>query len=330
MNTFGHTFRVSLFGESHGDCVGVLIDGCPAGLPLSPEDLAPDIERRKPGGPGGTPRREPDVPEFRSGVLDGKATGAPLTIVFANRNARSADYEALRDVPRPGHADLVARIKFGGFNDSRGGGPFSGRLTLPLVAAGVVAKKMLAPASLKAVLLEAGGSTDIDETVRAAAGDGDSVGGIVECRGSGVPAGSGEPFFDAVESVIAHAVLAVPGIVGIEFGAGFAAARMRGSAANDVPVDARGTTRTNNSGGINGGIANGNEIVFRVAVKPPSSIRKEQDSVDLRTGLPVRISVPGRHDACIALRMPVIVEAAAAVALADLMLRRRPGSRSAR
>lgn len=321
MNTLGHSFRVSIFGESHGDCVGTVIDGCPAGLPLSPADLAPDIERRKPGGPGGTSRREPDVPEFRSGILDGRATGAPLTIVFANRNARSADYEALRDIPRPGHADLVARVKFGGFNDPRGGGHFSGRLTLPLVAAGAVAKKMLAPASLKAALLEAGGSTDIEEAVRAAASEGDSIGGLVECRGSGFPPGLGEPFFDAVESAIAHAVLAVPGIAGIEFGAGFAVSRMRGSAANDAPVDARGKMRTNTCGGINGGITNGNEIVFRAAVKPPSSIRREQDSIDLGSGLPVRISVPGRHDACIALRMPVIVEAAAAVVLADLMLR---------
>jgi chorismate synthase len=330
MNTFGLSFRLSIFGESHGDCVGAVIDGCPAGLSLSPDDLLADIDRRKPGGPGGTPRHEPDVPEIRSGILDGRTTGAPLTIVFANRNARSEDYEALRDIPRPGHADLVARIKFGGFNDARGGGHFSGRLTLPLVAAGAVARKLLAPATLKASLLEAGGSTDIEKTVRAAGKDGDSVGGLIECRGSGFPPGLGEPFFDAVESLIAHAVLAVPGIAGIEFGAGFAGSRMRGSACNDVPVDPRGRTRTNHSGGTNGGITNGNELVFRVAVKPPSSIRREQESVDLRTGLPVRFSVPGRHDACTALRMPVIVEAAAAVVLADLMLRQQLLSRTAR
>jgi chorismate synthase len=270
------------------------------------------------------------VPEIRSGILDGRTTGAPLTIVFANRNARSEDYEALRDIPRPGHADLVARIKFGGFNDARGGGHFSGRLTLPLVAAGAVARKLLAPATLRAALLEAGGSTDIEETVRAAGKDGDSVGGLIECRGSGFPPGLGEPFFDAVESLIAHAVLAVPGIAGIEFGAGFAGSRMRGSTCNDVLIDAGGKTRTNHSGGTNGGITNGNELVFRVAVKPPSSIRREQESVDLRTGLPVRFSVPGRHDVCTALRIPVIVEAAAAVVLADLMLRQQLLSRTAR
>ena len=330
MNTFGLSFRLSIFGESHGECVGAVIDGCPAGLSLSPDDLLADIDRRKPGGPGRTPRHEPDVPEIRSGILDGRTTGAPLTIVFANRNARSEDYEALRDIPRPGHADLVARIKFGGFNDPRGGGHFSGRLTLPLVAAGAVARKLLAPATLRAALLEAGGSTDIEKTVRAAGKDGDSVGGLIECRGSGFPPGLGEPFFDAVESLIAHVIFAIPGIKGIEFGAGFAAPRMRGSECNDALIDAGGETRTNHSGGTNGGITNGNELVFRVAVKPPSSIRREQESIDLRTGLPVRFSVPGRHDACTALRMPVIVEAATAVVLADLMLRQQLLSRTAR
>ncbi len=323
MNTFGHSFRVSIFGESHGDCVGVVIDNCPAGLLLSPADLRPDIERRKPGGPGGTPRREADAPEIRSGILDGRTTGAPLTIVFANRDARSDDYAALRDIPRPGHADLVAHVKFGGFNDPRGGGHFSGRLTLPLVAAGAVARKLIAPAKIEATLLEAGGSTDIEGTVRSARDDGDSVGGLIECRGSGFPAGLGEPFFDPVESLLAHVLLAVPGVMGIEFGAGFAAAGMRGSECNDIPIDAAGRTRTNHSGGANGGITNGNPIVFRVAVKPPSSIRREQESVDCGTGLPARISVPGRHDACIALRMPVIIEAAAAIVLADLMARQQ-------
>lgn len=330
MNTFGHSFRVSIFGESHGECVGAVIDGCPAGFPLSPADLLPDIERRKPGGPGGTPRLEPDAPEIRSGILDGRTTGAPLTIVFANRDRRSEDYAAIREIPRPGHADLVARLKFGGFNDARGGGHFSGRLTLPLVAAGAVAKKVIAPARLAAILLEAGGSADIDGTVRSAREDGDSLGGLIECRGSGFPAGLGEPFFDPGESLLAHAILAVPGIMGIEFGAGFAGSRMRGSEYNDVPIDAEGRTRTNHSGGMNGGITNGNDIVFRVAVKPPSSIRREQGSVDLRTGLPARLSVPGRHDACIALRMPVIVEAAAALVLADLMIRQQLLSRIAR
>jgi chorismate synthase len=330
MNTFGLSFRLSIFGESHGERVGAVIDGCPAGLSLSPDDLLTDVDRRKPGGPGGTPRHEPDVPEILSGVLDGRTTGAPLTIVFANRDARPGDYESLRDIPRPGHADLVARIKFGGFNDARGGGHFSGRLTLPLVAAGAVARKLLAPATLRAALLEAGGSMDIEETVRAAGKAGDSVGGVIECRGSGFPPGLGEPFFDAVESLIAHAVLAIPGISGVEFGAGFAGSRMRGSACNDVPIDPQGRTRTNNCGGLNGGMTNGNELVFRVAVKPPSSIRREQESVNLATGLPVRFSVPGRHDACTALRMPVIVEAAAAVVLADLMLRQQILSRIAR
>lgn len=330
MNTFGHSFRVSIFGESHGPCVGAVVDGCPAGLSLSSADLLPDIERRKPGGPGGTSRHEADVPEIRSGIMDGRTTGAPLTVLFANRDARPDDYDTLRDIPRPGHADLVARLKFGGFNEARGGGHFSGRLTLPLVAAGAVAKKLVAPAKLAAALLEAGGSVDIEGTVRSARDDGDSAGGLVECRGLGFPAGLGEPFFDPVESLLAHAILAVPGITGIEFGAGFAGSRMRGSECNDIPIDAAGRTRTNHSGGMNGGITNGNEIVFRVAVRPPSSIRREQESVDLRTGLPARLSIPGRHDVCIALRMPVVVEAAAAIVLADLMIRQQLLSRIVR
>jgi chorismate synthase len=330
MNSFGRSFRISIFGESHGECVGAVIDGCPAGLSLSPRDLFEDIERRRPGRPGGTPRREPDVPEIRSGVVGGTTTGAPVTIVFANTNVEPSDYAPLRDIPRPGHADLVARLKFRGFNDARGGGHFSGRLTLPLVAVGAVAKKLLTPATLTAFILEAGGSPDIEGAVRSAREDGDSAGGLIECRGSGFPPGLGEPFFDSVESLIAHVIFAVPGIKGIEFGAGFAASRMRGSECNDALVDAGGKTRTNHSGGINGGITNGNELVFRVAVKPPSSIRKEQESIELQTGLPARFYVPGRHDACMALRMPVIIEASAAVVLADLMLQQQLLSRIVR
>ncbi len=325
------SFRVSIFGESHGECVGVVIDGCPAGLALSPDDLAADIDRRKPGGPGGTPRHEPDVPEIRSGVLDGRTTGAPLAILFENRNVRSGDYEALRNIPRPGHADLVARIKFGGFNDPRGGGHFSGRLTLPLVAAGSGGPE--APGARDARSRPSrGGGIDGHRW------DGPRRRRRTEIRSAASSNAAVRAFLPGSENrsstpssrLIAHAVLAIPGIAGIEFGAGFAVSRMRGSACNDVPVDAAGHTKTNHSGGANGGITNGNELVFRVAVKPPSSIRREQESVDLATGLPVRVSVPGRHDACIALRVPVIVEAAAAIVLADLMLRQQLISRIAR
>lgn len=320
MNTFGRLFRVSIFGESHGREVGVLLDGCPAGIPLAEDDFIPDLGRRKPGRPGTTARQEPDVPLVKSGIFNGKTTGSPILVAFENRDIRSEDYADLRDRPRPGHADFVARRKFGGFHDPRGGGHFSGRLTLGLVAAGVVAKKLIRPAAVDCALLEAGGSPDVDDAVRAALKEGDSVGGLLECGVQKLPAGLGEPFFDSVESLISHAVFSIPGVKGIAFGSGFACARLRGSQANDVLVDGTGKTETNHAGGVNGGISNGNPLVFRVAVKPTPSIAQKQRTVDLRTNAAAEISSPGRHDACIALRLPVIVEAAAAIVLADLLL----------
>ncbi len=320
MNSFGRLFRISLYGESHGGELGVIVDGCPAGIPLSLADFGPDLERRKAGTPGTTSRREPDEPMIKSGLFKLKTSGAPILISFKNRDVQSDDYAALRDTPRPGHADFVARSKFGGFNDPRGGGHFSGRLSLALVAAGVIAKKLLSPGAVNAGLIEAGGTTDIDNVVQDALRLGDSVGGIVECRIARLPVGLGEPFFDSVESLISHIVFAIPGVKGIEFGSGFACAKMRGSQCNDALINKRGKTRSNHAGGINGGISNGNDVVFRVAVKPPSSIKKEQDTINVRNNRSAKISVGGRHDACIALRMPVIVEAAAAIVIADLML----------
>lgn len=320
MNSFGRLFRISIFGESHGECVGVLIDGCPAGLPLAPADFAADLKRRQPGLPGTTARRETDAPLIESGVLNRKTNGAPLLIFFENKDVRSKDYASYSETPRPGHADFVALQKFGGFADLRGGGHFSGRLTVGLVAAGVVAKKLIAPASVEAKLISASGSENIEDAVRAAQKDGDSVGGIIEARATRLPIGLGEPFFDSVESVLSHLIFAIPGVKGIEFGAGFAAAGMLGSGYNDVIINAKGKTKTNHSGGINGGLTNGNDLVFRIAVRPTASIAREQETINLRTGRAAKIAVRGRHDACIALRMPVIVEAAAAAALADLLL----------
>ncbi len=320
MNTFGRIFRVSIYGESHGVGLGVLIDGCPAGLPLSPADFTADLERRRPGKPGTTARREPDVPAIRSGVLDGRTSGAPILIAFENQDARPADYAGSAETPRPGHTDFVALQKFGGFADLRGGGHFSGRLTVGLVAAGVIAKKLIAPAKVDASLRSAGGTEKVEDAVAAAQKDGDSVGGLIEARVTRLPAGLGEPFFDSVESVLSHSLFAVPGVKGIEFGAGFAAAGMRGSEYNDILLNRRGRTRTNHSGGLNGGLTNGNDLVFRVAVRPAASIGKEQTTLNLRTGEAVTMAVRGRHDACFALRLPVIVEAATAIALADLFL----------
>jgi len=320
MNRFGKHFSVTIFGESHGEGVGLVIDGCPAGLPLCVEDFVADTERRKGGKQKGTtPRQELDLPVFKSGLFNGRTTGAPLTMIFDNNNTRSGDYEKQRAVPRPGHADLVASQKFGGNEDYRGGGHFSGRLTLCLVAAGVVAKKMLAPLSIVATITEIGGEKDPEEGIRKAIAEKDSVGGIVECRVSGLPVGLGEPFFDSVESLIAHAAFSIPAVKGIEFGAGFQSARMFGLQHNDAIEDIGGRTRTNHAGGIVGGITNGNELVFRIAVKPTSSTPREQYTLNRESGEMEAFSVKGRHDLCIALRVPPVLEAVTAMVMADLM-----------
>lgn len=320
MNSFGRLFRVHIFGESHGPAVGVTIDGCPAGIALSVEDFTADIERRKAGAAGTTPRKEDDMPEILSGVFNNKTTGAPITIIFRNNNTHSADYEALRDTPRPGHADFVLHQKFDGFNDYRGGGHSSGRLTVCLVAAGVVAKKVLNGISVSATLVEAGGNTDIEAAIQKAVEEQDSIGGIVSCSVKGLSVGLGEPFFDSAESLISHIAFSIPAIKGIEFGSGFGATKMKGSEHNDAIIDADGTTKTNNAGGINGGITNGNELTFRIAVKPTSSTPKEQQTWNNKTQQVETFAVKGRHDLCIALRVPVVTEAAAAIAVADLLL----------
>jgi chorismate synthase len=319
MNSFGRIFRVHIFGESHGESVGVLIDGCPAGLPLAVEDFLEDLERRKGGlQKGTTPRQEDDLPIFKSGIFNGRTTGAPITIMFENKNTRSADYDKLRAVPRPGHADWVAHQKFGGFEDYRGGGHFSGRLTLPLVAAGVIARKLLKDLSIKATITEIGGEKDPEAGLQKAIDAKDSVGGIVECVVEGIPAGLGEPFFDSVESAMAHAAFSIPAVRGIEFGTGFAAARMFGLQHNDAIEDMQGHTATNHAGGVVGGISNGNPLVYRIAIKPTSSTPKAQHTLNWETGEKEVFSVKGRHDLCIAVRVPPVLEAVTAIVLADL------------
>ena len=372
MNAFGRFFRIHIFGESHGESVGITVDGCPAGMPLTIDDFLPDLERRKGGTQKGTtPRQEEDLPLFMSGVFNHRTTGAPLTILFENKNTRSADYEKQRAVPRPGHADFTARQKFGGYEDFRGSGHFSGRLTVALVAAGVIAKKLLAlvegstspltplqgrgelsPSAnsnstalatragspspqerepegevlqysgitVRSTILEIGGETDLDAGLQKAIDAKDSIGGIVECLVQGLPAGLGEPFFDSVESLLAHIVFAIPAVRGIEFGTGFAAAKMFGAQHNDPINDMQGHTVTNHAGGVVGGISNGNELVFRIAVKPTSSTAKEQTTLNWETGNIETLSVKGRHDLCIALRVPVVLEAVTAIVLADLLM----------
>ena len=307
------------------------MDGVPAGIALSAADFEGDLARRQGGtGVGTTPRKEADAPEIVSGLFEGHTTGAPLTVLFRNENTRSGDYAHLVDHPRPSHADLVARQKFGGHNDPRGGGHFSGRVTLGLVAAGVVAKKVLggnahgdytSSIRISSEIIEIGGSREpekFESVIAAAIKEGDSVGGVIECRAAGVPAGLGEPFFDSVESVASHLMFSIPGVKGVEFGSGFEGARKRGSENNDPIVDASGTTSTNHSGGINGGITNGNEIIVRIAVKPTASIAREQQTYNFATGRVEPLVIGGRHDACIALRAAVVAEAALAIALADL------------
>ena len=332
MNSFGRIFRISVFGESHGACVGVVIDGCPAGLALNEADFAADLERRKGGqGKGTTPRKEDDTPIFKSGVFNGKTTGFPITILFENKNTRSEDYEKQRSIPRPGHADWVAHQKFGGYEDYRGGGHFSARLTTGIVAAGVIAKKLLTlglsanedkniPISITASITEIGGEQDTEKGLQKAIEAKDSVGGIIECVVKGMPVGLGEPYFDSLESVLAQIVFAIPAVRGIEFGTGFAATKMFGSEHNDAIEAMSGKTRTNHAGGIVGGISNGNDLVFRIAVKPTSSTPQKQNSLNWDTGNTEDFSVKGRHDLCVALRAPVIVEAVTAIALADFML----------
>ena len=341
MNTFGRKYRVSIFGESHGELIGVVLDGVPAGLELTPEDFTQDILRRKSGAKGTTPRIEADAPRIVSGVYEGVTTGAPLTIVFENTNTKSGDYSLFAAMPRPGHADLTAALKWDDCQDPRGGGHFSGRLTLPVVAAGVVAKKILQDATMldetpfagvNAHIVELGGlssqetpehlsymPSEWQDAINDAIKDGDSLGAVVECTVPDIDPGYGEPFWDSVESEIAHAVFAIPGVRGLEFGDGFAAAAMKGSEHND-PIGPDGRPTKNGAGGVNGGITNGAPLKFRVAFKPTSSIRKPQQTYNFTTGQMDTLEVPGRHDVCFALRTPVVVEAMTAIVLADLVL----------
>ena len=323
MNSFGRIFRITLFGESHSTAIGVVIDGVPAGTELSENDFEADLGRRRSGAKGTTTRIEKDKPEIITGLHNGHTTGSPLVIMFANRNTNSNDYENLKLHPRPSHADRTAAVKYCGYNNPSGGGMFSGRLTVGLVAAGVVAKKILKGIEFETSITEIGGKQNPDEIDRLldeCRSTGDSVGGRVQITVHGIETGLGEPFFDTTESLIAHLMLAIPGVKGIEFGAGFEAARRRGSLNNDLLLDRNGTTATNNDGGINGGITNGNAITIGVAFKPTPSIGRSQNTYNTEYGTVMPLTITGRHDCCIALRGAVVAEAAAAIVLADLKL----------
>lgn len=350
--TYGENLKLSIFGQSHGAAIGMTLDGIPAGFPVDTDALQAFLNRRAPGqNDWSTPRKEADRPEFLSGILDGYTCGAPIAAAIYNKNTRSGDYANLKDCPRPGHADFTAQIKYGGFQDAAGGGHFSGRLTAPLCIAGGLCKQWLEGMGIQifAHISAIAGISDTpldplapdadliqpefpvinqDAGVRmravisAAKSDGDSVGGIVECAVTGLPAGVGEPMFGGVESRIAQIVYGVPAVKGVEFGAGFAAAKLRGSQNNDdyVMIDGQIRTATNNSGGILGGITTGMPLIFRAALKPTPSISRPQQSVSLSSGEMQELVVKGRHDPCIVPRAVPVIEAAAAIAIFDMIL----------
>ena len=331
-NSFGQRYRFTIFGQSHAPAIGVTIEGLPSGFAPDMEALAAFLARRAPGqGKYTTARREADMPEFISGLVDGHTCGAPVTAIIRNADARPGDYENLRRVPRPGHADFTAAVKYGPSRDVAGGGQFSGRLTAPLCVAGGLALQLLGQAgmSISARIVFIGGQTDpaaMEQALADAKQAGDSLGGVIECVCQGVFPGLGEPMFGGMENRIAQAVFAIPAVKGVEFGAGFAAASMKGSENNDpFYFDELGVirTRTNHHGGILGGITSGMPIVFRAAFKPTPSIGIEQDSVDLISRENVKLTVAGRHDPCIVLRAVPCVEAAAAAALYDALLESR-------
>ena len=322
---FGKNIRVSIFGESHGAAIGVSIDGMPAGVSVDMERLQHFLDRRAPGRSRfTTARREEDRPEFLCGIRGGVTCGTPITAIIRNRDTRSGDYSQMENIPRPGHADYAARMRYGGNEDCRGGGHFSGRLTAPLCVAGGIFLQALEAEGItvRARILEIGGNTeDPRGEIEKAMAEKASVGGIIECVVNGMPPGIGDPIYDGLENRISLAVFGIPAVKGIEFGRGFEAARLRGSENNDAFYFDGGTvkTRTNNHGGILGGISSGMPIVFRVAVKPTPSIGKEQDSIRYDTGENVKMTVQGRHDPCIVPRAVPCVEAAAAMAIYDLM-----------
>ena len=322
-NSFGSKFRIEIWGASHAPEVGVRIEGVPAGIPLSEADFEADLSRRRASAKGTTPRREADIPQLRAGVIDGKSTGEAIEIAFQNSNTRSSDYSQFESHPRPSHVDFVARAKYGEEVDLRGSGQFSGRMTVLLVAAGVVAKKLLQGVEYSSSIVEIGGSrneAEFPDIIDSAMADGDSVGGVVECVVNGVKAGLGEPFFDSAESIISHLLFSIPAVKGVEFGSGFEGVRLRGSERNDRFIDGEGHTATNNEGGINGGITNGNNLIVRAAIKPTPSISREQMTYNKALGEVAPLRIKGRHDACIVLRAAVVVESAVAIALAELYL----------
>ncbi|MCR3906069.1 MAG: chorismate synthase [Tenericutes bacterium] len=322
MNSYGRLFQVTLYGESHQDAIGVVIDGIPSGVLIDESKIKADLVKRQPGAIGTTPRKEADEFRITSGVFNGYSTGSPIHLMIENKNIQSKDYEHLKSHPRPGHADFVSNVKYQGFQDYRGGGRFSGRLTAALVAAGAIAK-MIIPFELSHQLLQVGNLTDltlIDEYLEEVANIGDSVGGLVEIRASNMIVGLGEPFFNKLDSEIGKMMFSIPAVKGVEIGVGFDSLLMKGSTYNDEIIDAQGKTKTNHSGGVTGGLSNGNDLIVKVVIKPTSSIQKEQETFNFDTGKVESLEIGGRHDVCIARRVGIVLENALAIVLADLYL----------
>ena len=351
-STYGENLKLSIFGQSHGPAIGMTLDGIPAGLPVDPEKLQEFLNRRAPGqNDWSTPRREEDRPEFLGGLLDGYTCGAPIAAIIRNKNTRSGDYENLKDCPRPGHADYTAQIKYGGFQDAAGGGHFSGRLTAPLCIAGGLCKQWLDEMGIRIgakihsigtvgddefdmvnpqidqldpafPVLKQNAGEQMKDVIQYAREQGNSVGGTITCAITGLVAGIGEPMFGGVESKIAQIVYGIPAVKGLEFGSGFYCSSLYGSMVNDSFTVKDGTIRTitNHSGGIQGGITNGMPVIFTVAFKPTPSISRPQQSISLSRGLTTTLEIKGRHDPCIVPRAVPVVEAAAAIAIYDLIL----------
>ncbi|MFW9864135.1 MAG: chorismate synthase [Candidatus Thorarchaeota archaeon] len=351
---FGKDFKIQVFGESHGEGIGAVIEGCPPGLEIDQSRIQLELNRRRPGtGSLVSPRSEPDTFEIRSGVFKGKTTGAPILMTISNKDVDSSSYEEIKDTPRPGHADYTARVKYRGFNDYRGGGIFSGRLTAAMVMAGSIAQQILNQKGIEVLahVIQIGpervGQEVSDDELRSnvysnpvrcanresaermeavikdVKSEGDSIGGVIECRIIGVPAGVGEPIFDSVESVLSHAMFSIPGVKGVEFGSGFKGVSMRGSENNDtlLIVDEKVGWSKNDAGGILGGITNGAPVLFRVGFKPTSTIAKDQRTIDLAKMEEVQLQARGRHDPCIVPRAVPVAVGLAAIAMVDLLKR---------
>ena len=328
-NSFGKKFKITVFGESHGKCVGVVVEGCPIGQKIDLNLIQNDLNKRKPGQSELTSaRHEDDIFELLSGVFNGKATGAPITMIIKNKDTDSSGYEEIKNIPRPGHADYPAKIKYQNLNDYRGGGIFSGRITAAFVLAGALAKQVLKKRKITvdAEIIQIGNSRkkqDIEKEIIKVKKSEDSIGGLIECKIIGLPVGIGEPLFDSIESVLSHAIFSIPGVKGIEFGSGFKCVNMKGSQHNDPIIIHNGKimSKTNNAGGILGGLSNGMPVIFRVAIKPTSSISIIQKTVNLEKNKECNLKIRGRHDPCIALRAAPVIEGMAAISILDFLLR---------